>query len=358
MGRSGVLHLNDGLDVGGVERVVVNLANSTWSKGARVGVAAADGGGLWKELDSGVGQYRLGPRSGLLGNLRWFAALVRIVRRDSWLVVHVHQRGPALLARLALLGTSVPVVEHVHSLFEATPLHKFLSFRSHRLIACGSEVGSMLERGFERPRSSIAVIANAVIDPGEVEWRPNASDDRLLRVIGIGRLSEEKDPIRFVDTVLALRNRGYDCSARWFGDGPLRNEVEQHVRSNGLEGVVELPGVTGEVGAEIGGSDVVLLTSTREGLPLTILEGMGVGRPVVAPNVGSCGDVVKDGENGILFDVSASPSEIADRIAEAYSAGRLEEYGRAARKFFADSSSLEAMTSKILEQYEIALGES
>jgi glycosyltransferase involved in cell wall biosynthesis len=355
--RFGALHLNNDLVVGGVERVIVNLANEMRAEGLSVGVLAAVGGDLWKELGDAVEQYPLGPRRGLLGNLRWLLALRRVVRRDSWRVVHAHQRGLALLARLALLGTSSPVIEHVHSLFEPTLLNRIFSFRGHRLIACGPQVGSMLEHRFNRPRSRISVVMNAVVDPGEIEWRRDATKLGSLCIIGIGRLSDEKDPFRFVDVVLALREAGYECSASWFGDGPLRDGVERHIRSVGLEGVVRLPGVTSEVGAEIGAADVVLLTSKREGLPLTILEGMGVGRPVAAPDVGSCADVIQDGVNGILFDVSSSPLEIAQRLADAHTSGRLEEYGRAARKSFVETCSLESMTRRVLEQYEIALEE-
>ncbi|WP_345410426.1 glycosyltransferase [Actinomycetospora chlora] len=351
-----VLHLNDDLEIGGVERVVLNLARQLESRGHVVGVLAADGGDLWVEVPMSAKQYRLAPREGVRGSLMWFMALRRIVRDDGWQVVHAHQRGLALLARLALVGRRVPVVEHVHSLFEATFVARLLSFRGQRLIACGSEVGAMLEGRFHRPRSRIAVIANAVPDPWESgRQRCAPSTKNSLNIVGIGRLAPEKDPVRFVQVVLSLRKMGYNCSAKWLGDGPLRDQVADFVSAMGADEFVEFPGSTSEVSREIENASLVLLTSRREGLPLTILEGMSLSRAVVTPDVGSCRDVVTDGETGILFDVSADADTIASRIAAAVRAGKLQALGEAGRRRFVADCSLDVMSQKVIDQYVLAI---
>ncbi|WP_345340384.1 glycosyltransferase [Actinomycetospora succinea] len=350
-----MLQINDDLVVGGVERVVVNLAVDLHSRGHRVGVMAELGGALWGDVPDGVRRFELEPRGGLVGNLRWVSAIRRAVRDGSWQVVHVHQRALSILARLALVGSGVPVVEHVHSLFEPTPVARMASFRGDRLIACGSQVRAMLEEGFGRRPDRISVVTNAVVDPGERERARSGVGEPELRIVGIGRLSEEKDPFRFVDVVAALRRLGIACSARWFGDGPLRADVEEFVRSAGPEHHVSFPGVSTKVASEIAAADVVLLTSKREGLPLTILEGMGVGRAVVTPDVGSCRDVIIDGETGVLYDPSLSASEIAAKVAAVYATGDLAALGPAARKYFVENCSLEIMTQRVVDQYEIAL---
>ncbi|GAA4772969.1 hypothetical protein GCM10023200_01700 [Actinomycetospora chlora] len=148
---------------------------------------------------------------------------------------------------------------------------------------------------------------------------------------------------------------GYNCSAKWLGDGPLRDQVADFVSAMGADEFVEFPGSTSEVSREIENASLVLLTSRREGLPLTILEGMSLSRAVVTPDVGSCRDVVTDGETGILFDVSADADTIASRIAAAVRAGKLQALGEAGRRRFVADCSLDVMSQKVIDQYVLAI---
>src|SRR4051812_18416048 len=108
------------LEVGGLERMVVALSGQLVERGYDVAIAAEDRGDLWKELPSSVRRYCSPPRpDGPIALLRYVAWLRRILVRDQWSIVHVHQRRLALLARCAVLGSRRPVVEHVHNVFPA-----------------------------------------------------------------------------------------------------------------------------------------------------------------------------------------------------------------------------------------------
>ena len=84
------------------------------------------------------------------------------------------------------------------------------------------------------------------------------------------------------------------------GDGPERARLEAEIRRLGLEGAVVLAGDRDDVAAMLARADVFVLSSTSEGLPLSILEAMAAGLPVVASSVGGVPEAVEDGETGLL----------------------------------------------------------
>ncbi|AFZ74226.1 glycosyltransferase family 4 protein [Natronobacterium gregoryi] len=152
------------------------------------------------------------------------------------------------------------------------------------------------------PRNRIEILANAI----DVErYRPDTleeQDDHEYDFVWVGRFSEEKDPVRFVDALIALENRGEDHEFRavMVGDGPLRAAVEEKLERHGLRDRVDRPGWVDDPLKYYQRSATVVLTSRRDALPLVMLEAMAVGLPPIVPPVGSVPDIVTDGENGIV----------------------------------------------------------
>jgi len=324
MTRPAVLLVSDTLVVGGLERVVVELARGLDARGWRVGVLAGPGP-LWDELPEGVARHRLPGRA----SVRSVRAVRRLVRARGYELVSVHQRGVALAARWATAGLHVPVVEHVHNVFGPTLVARAVAFRGGPLIACGTAVAEMLVDGFGRPAGRVHLVRNGVRDPrptGDVARRSG------LRVVGVGRMTEQKDPVRFVRVVAELVGLlGADrVSAEWVGDGPLMGEVRAAVAAAGLEGVLDLPGELPAAADRIAAADLLVLTSRWEGLPLVALEALAIGRGVLLPDVGSCRDAVGSG-GGALYPVDLDERALAARIADLVAAGRIEEWQREAR---------------------------
>ena len=200
-----VLLLTDSLDVGGLERVVVTLAGELSGRGHEVTVAAEPGGALWDELPDDVTRAVAPSRRTVTDRLRHARWLARLVRRGRFDVVHAHQRGVALLARLARTGTRTRVVEHVHNVFLARGVEKALSFRGDHLVACGTAIARMLTADFGRPAARTTTVPNAVPDRGAgLDLVLPSSRGVRPTVLAVGRVSAQKDPHRFVDVVAAL----------------------------------------------------------------------------------------------------------------------------------------------------------
>jgi len=125
-------------------------------------------------------------------------------------------------------------------------------------------------------------------------------------VIGmIGRVTFQKDPETFVKAAAILNSRIKNAYFVWVGDGDAREDARRLAKSLGLSDKLV---ITGQKGSDaipklLYAMDVVLFTSRFEGLPIALLEAMAARRFVVAANVGSVGEIIKEGETGWLFRV-------------------------------------------------------
>ncbi|APW99330.1 glycosyl transferase family 1 [Halobiforma lacisalsi AJ5] len=159
------------------------------------------------------------------------------------------------------------------------------------------------------PRERIEILANAIdveryrpADRGTGDAEDDHDYDYDYEFIWVGRFSEEKAPMRFVESLVALEKRDStgEFRAVMVGDGPLRDAVAATLEAHGLGDRVDLPGWVDDPRPYYRRSATFVLTSRRDALPLVMLEAMASGLPPVVPSVGSVPDVVTDGENGIV----------------------------------------------------------
>ena len=126
---------------------------------------------------------------------------------------------------------------------------------------------------------------------------------RTLRMIAVGRLSPEKGQRGLLEAFAALLNRGVDAELRIVGDGPLRESLSKAIVELGLQNRCLLVGqkTENEVLEELADADLFVQSSLMEGLPVVLIESLGMQVPVIAPCVAGIPELVRDGETGLLF---------------------------------------------------------
>jgi len=129
----------------------------------------------------------------------------------------------------------------------------------------------------------------------------------------VGRLDGHKDPLLLVDSFAALTSRRPEVALVVVGAGPLEGQVADRIRQLGLETRVRILGFVSpeRVADLLRVADLFLLTSAFEGMPMSVLEALGSGVPVVAPDVGEVGRVVHDGRSGAICRLR-EPARVAD----------------------------------------------
>ena len=263
-------------------------------------------------------------------DLAGLVELVRLLRRERPQILHASSSKAGVLGRLAAVAARVPIrFFTVHgwafSAYSGVPSQLYRV--ADRLMAplttvtiCVSEneLAAGLEAGACRADRSV-VIRNAV----DVAAAYRSRHDRAVpRLIAVGRLKAPKDFLTLIRAVAALSEGSFE--ALIVGDGPDRAVVEAEIRRLGLEGRVRLVGERDDVPKLLADSDVFVLSSRSEGLPVSVLEAMAAELPVVASSVGGLAELVVDGETGILVPPGDAPTLAA-------ALGRLIE-GRAERR--------------------------
>jgi glycosyltransferase involved in cell wall biosynthesis len=153
------------------------------------------------------------------------------------------------------------------------------------------------------------VIHNAVEVGPEPARHPPAPGP--LKIVGVGRLAEQKDFATLI-SALALLPAG-TARLRVLGEGPLRATLEAQTAALGLADSVELVGEVADVRSQLEQADVFALTSRWEGLPLSVLEAMAAGLPVVASAIDGIPEAVAEGETGYLTP-PGEPRQVADAL--------------------------------------------
>ncbi|MCB9591992.1 MAG: glycosyltransferase family 4 protein [Sandaracinaceae bacterium] len=155
------------------------------------------------------------------------------------------------------------------------------------------------------------------------------------QLVSVGRLSEQKGQILLVEALGRVKKEGLDFSLVLVGDGEMRAEVEEAIRRNDLEDRVTITGWASgaEVREHILASRAMILPSFAEGLPVVIMEALGLGRPVLSTYVAGIPELVVPKENGWLVP-AGSVDALADAVREvlATPTETLIEYGEAGRR--------------------------
>jgi glycosyltransferase involved in cell wall biosynthesis len=232
--------------------------------------------------------------------------LATIVRRERPHIVHVNSAKAAALGRAAAWLTRVPIriyTVHGWSYTAHSGLSSALYLWAERILRPLTTVTICVAESERRAGLEARTCDQAttvVIHNGVDLARPTASGTGAepCRLVTVGRLQAPKDVLTLVRALAELPQRAYEGVI--VGDGPDRPALESEIRRLDLEPVVQLAGERTDVPELLAAADVFVLSSRSEGLPLSILEAMAAGLPVVATNVGGVPELVVEGETGFL----------------------------------------------------------
>jgi glycosyltransferase involved in cell wall biosynthesis len=341
---STILHVCDTLSVGGAERLILGLAQQIDRSRFAVRVCALGsrrGNLLQPELE------RAGVAVEMLGAQRFYdpgaiAGVVRTVRAHNVDLIHTHLTSADVIGRVAGKLTGRPVVSTLHNepydyerqrrdrraLQRLTARHA-----TTKLIAVSERLRELYIERWGLPADQITAIMNAVpLAPFLAVEPPRERPDGQLTITTIGRLSPQKAHDVLLEAAALLFPRRPNLRLRLVGQGRLEGELRAQAARLGIADRVEFAGVRGDVAAVLAESDIFVLSSRWEGVPVTAAEAMAAARPVVLTDVGGCRDLVRHGAHGLLVP-PGDPAALAAALEElADSPARRRELGIAARE--------------------------
>lgn len=224
-------------------------------------------------------------------------------------IVHSHGYKPNIYAILSLGTAGAKLVSTCHGYVDDTramrlneKLNRFLLRRYHAVVAVSREVRDGLIRSGV-PVGVASVIPNGINCDAFVDAVPSLSRERAGFLVGfVGRLVPIKNPEAFIAVAREVVSQMPSVRFAFVGEGPERSKLESLRDQWGLNDSVCFVGFRQDMPGVYASLDALVLPSIHEGMPMTILEALAAGVPVVASRVGAVADVITDGETGILVD--------------------------------------------------------
>lgn len=292
------------------------------------------------------------------------------LRRLKIDLLHVHHI-PLLMAIMpaAKLAGIHSVVFTEHAKFSISRSQKLqkacrtLGVSVDSFTTVSSDLKSYFVNELGIPAEAIAVVHNGVDTTRFFPGDRSEAIESLLPVdftgkvlMTVGRLSEAKDHITLLSAVEILRKKGTNPYLIIVGDGELRQVIMREIEERRLSSCVRMAGRRSDIDQLLPGTDVFILSSKREGLPIAALEAMSAGLPVVATSVGGVPEAIRDEFNGLLVP-PGDPMALAEAINRVCKDKALATgLGRNARKVIEEKFSLDKIAEKYSDIYQNILG--
>ena len=269
----------------------------------------------------------LGRSVSLLADVRAFFALVVMIKKFAPEVIHTHTAKAGVLGRLAsiLAGRSAKRVHtfHGHLLHGyftgwkvklVIAIEKFLAKRTDVLVAVGNQVkDDLLVAGIGKA-DQYRVFFPGLVEPKKIskdiarqQFSMDAAD---IYVAFVGRMTAIKRPDRLLNVAAEIKARNLPVKFIFAGEGDLFDATKRDSERRDLP--VTFLGWRKDIGALFAASDIAILTSDNEGIPLTLIQAAQASLPIVATDVGSISDIVVHEVNGYLVD--SEPVALADAL--------------------------------------------
>ncbi|WP_159628355.1 TIGR03088 family PEP-CTERM/XrtA system glycosyltransferase [Massilia puerhi] len=365
-----VVHLIYRLDIGGLETLLVDAINRMPAERYRHAVVCLTD---YTEFAAritrpGVELFALHKLPGAAP--RTHLDLWYLLRRLRPAILHTYNLGTIEYATTALLA-GVPVRVHAeHGRDAGDPqglnrkhnlLRRLVAPCIDRIVPVSRDLHAWLRDAVGIAERRLCLIDNGVDTerfrpalPGESGAEAWHDDPHAFVIGSVGRLQDVKDQATLVDAFALLCRMLPQEPLRLVlvGDGPLRASLAAQVAANGLQDRVWLAGARADVAPVMRGFSLFALSSIAEGTPVTLLEAMASGLPVVSTAVGGIPDLVADGANGALVPPS-NPQALAQALA-AYVRDRAlaQAHGAAGRARVERQYSMQAMLEAYLALYD------
>ncbi len=302
----------EALTIGGAEQMMVAMANRFVDRDWQVHVVClTEAGDLAVNLSDSVQLHVLEKQPGFDKSLP--SKLRKLIRSINPSVINSHLWVANLWTRVSLLGLRIPTVVTEHSRDYWKPWHyrfidRLLSRVTFKLVAVSNDTAQFYREDVGIDKDLVTVINNGVdtqkyaAGNGEMlrqQWR----NDHQLLLGTVGRMVPAKNHLRLLDMAGMLRDDDIHFKLVIAGDGPERDTIEKGIAQRRLSEQVVLLGSRNDIPDILSALDLFVLSSDREGHPLTALESQAAGTPVLLTNAGGSADAIAidgDQRGGLL----------------------------------------------------------
>lgn len=314
-----ILHLIDSGGLYGAEKMLLALVSEQLKQGLEPTILSAGAPDIEQKaleaearrLNLPVIPWRMKP--GL--NLKEAKRIIAWAKKQGFNVIHSHGYKFNILIGIWPQRMRLPVITTLHGYVRAPRFSRIWLYemldrmvlpRMDAIVLVDEQMKAVL--GLMQDSERVYTISNGV-DIAAIEQQaedePSPEISHFLQtnspvILGVGRLSREKAFEQLVEAFSAFSHRYPDSGLLIVGEGNCRPALDALISYHDLQDKVLMPGFCGNVPALMARASVLVIPSMTEGLPITLLEAMALGLPVVASAVGAIPTALDDGEGGWL----------------------------------------------------------
>ena len=265
-----------------------------------------------------------------INNLKAIKKLRKVIQKEHYDIIHTHTPMGSVVTRLAAKkarknGTKVIYTAHGFHFFKGAPLlnwclfypvEKYLSKYTDTLILINQEDYQRAKKKFKKCKD-IEYVPGVGIDEEKFNFQMSEKEKLELRkslglkkddfvLIYPAEISKRKRQLWLVQTLEPLLKEHTNIHLLLPGKDSLNGKCQQLIKQYHLETQIHMLGFRKDIPKLLKISDLAVSSSSQEGLPVNIMEAMCVGLPIVATDCRGNRDLVKDGENGYIVNMSAS----------------------------------------------------
>lgn len=316
--RAHILEVLGNAIVGGMENYVRNLAANLPSNEFKVSLLCPYESPYTALLRSEGRDVYIAP---LRDDPPWktIELICTLVRETGIDLLHAHLMNAHTVAAMAGRLSATPTVATLHGMsLHPQEISVARTTGSHTIVVCREAWSQALAVGLSP--ENVSLVPNGVdlaiyhpmsADPFEFRQTINVAADDML-VGFVGRLAWEKGPDKFLKAAEFILQRRPEVHFAVVGTGSMEKDLTATVRRAGLESRIHMVGLAREPHRIYPALDLLLHTSRADAMPLTILEAMASGVPVVAIGVGGVPEIVSAGETGILIGTTEWPGIVSE----------------------------------------------
>lgn len=249
--------------------------------------------------------FYIGKKRGL--DLTTIMKLSRIMKQCNIEIVHTHRYVMQYVIPAAILAR-VPVRVHtIHNIatkevdgFRRKLAHLFYGYCNVIPVSISPIVQKTVIEEYKITAQQTPVVFNGS-DLSKCQRKTDYTSAKPFRFVHIGRFNSQKNHGVIIEAALLLKNEGFKFVINLIGGAGNEEERKKEVKEKGLDDVIIFSGLQSNVYPFLHESDCFILPSTYEGMPITLVEAMGCGLPIIASAVGGVPDMITNEETGILI---------------------------------------------------------
>lgn len=303
--------------------------------------------------NNGIEILYLNKKPGL--DLSVIFKLIKIFRAEKPDVIHTHRYVMQYAIPAAIISKVKHRVHTVHNVAKkentrvARLINKFFYKYAHVIpVALSEKIKNTIIDEYNINQEKIPVIFNG-IDLSKCIEKNNYEANEKFTILHIGRFSEQKNHQGLIEAFYLFTRNHPNSILVLIGDGNKKEEIKKIVQKKGIAQKVRFMGVKSNVYSYLNEADVFVLPSIYEGVPMTLIEAMATGLPIVATTVGGVPDMLENGKEAFL--VSLDINQIARAIEAFYQSCEMRKtIGKNAKKR-SITFSAEHMAEQYLEVY-------